>query len=211
MTINLQNPWDKWFTWLSWTGKHIIIKTHFAWQSYLSCVFRNISSKYQFLKMVSGQLVSKSTRILGNSYLLLVNLYLSLTLPQSTRTNCNWTESMSAAFTQIYIVPSHNAFCITPDKSLIQVHVNIFLISPWKHMLWVLIRRPHWVTSNEQWQYIFSWRNKKITELMTDKKNTSGAKFIVCLQSVNTLLLTLKVLWPGSADGKLMSFSFIFS
>ena len=39
---------------------------------------------------------------------------------------------------------------------------GIFLKSPGKHMLWVLIRTSWWGTSNEYPQQRFLWRNKKI-------------------------------------------------
>ena len=43
---------------------------------------------------------------------------------------------------------------IATDKALFSPkNVDIFLVSPWKHMLWVLIRSPS--------QHMFSWRNKK--------------------------------------------------
>ena len=45
------------------------------------------------------------------------------------------------------------------DKSGYQV--NIFLISPRKHMLWVLIRSPSPRPSNEYTQHTFSWRNEE--------------------------------------------------
>ena len=39
--------------------------------------------------------------------------------------------------------------------------VNIFLISPQKHMLWYSLEAPHRGASNEYPQHMFSWRNKK--------------------------------------------------
>ena len=39
--------------------------------------------------------------------------------------------------------------------------VNIFLISPRKHMLWYSLEAPRRGASNEYPQHIFSWRNKK--------------------------------------------------
>ena len=45
------------------------------------------------------------------------------------------------------------------DKSGYQV--NIFLISPRKHMLWYSLEASHQGTSNEYPQHMFSWSNKK--------------------------------------------------
>ena len=45
----------------------------------------------------------------------------------------------------------------------------------------------------------------KKTKLMM-KKKSSGAVFIVCPQSMNTLTLTFIVLWADSADDKLAIF-----
>ena len=45
-------------------------------------------------------------------------------------------------------------------------HVNIFLISPWKHMLWVFIRG----ASNEYPQHMFSWRHKENIDTFWLKK-----------------------------------------
>ena len=39
--------------------------------------------------------------------------------------------------------------------------VNIFLISPQKHMLWYSLEAPRRGASNEYPQHMFSWRNKK--------------------------------------------------
>ena len=77
---------------------------------------------------------------------------------------------------------------------------NIFLISPWKHMLWLLIRSawqyfsylstktccgyslevPCQGTSNEYPQHMFSWRNKKNISIfgLRRKCSLSGAMFI---------------------------------
>ena len=38
---------------------------------------------------------------------------------------------------------------------------NIFLIPPWKLMLWYSLEAPRWGASNEYPQYMFLWRNKK--------------------------------------------------
>ena len=52
-----------------------------------------------------------------------------------------------------------NSLLVIPDKrGYPQI---IFLISPWKHMLWVLIRSAWWGTSNEYPQLMFICRNKK--------------------------------------------------
>ena len=45
----------------------------------------------------------------------------------------------------------------------------------------------------------------KIPKLMM-KKQSSGTVFIVCSQSLNTLTLTLIMLWADSADDKLVIF-----
>ena len=53
------------------------------------------------------------------------------------------------------------------DKSGYQVHVNIFLISPWKHITYVVgthlkrLGAPGQGASNEYLQHMFLWRNKK--------------------------------------------------
>ena len=39
--------------------------------------------------------------------------------------------------------------------------LDIFLISPWKHMLWFSIEAPQRGTSNEYPQHMFLWRSKK--------------------------------------------------
>ena len=52
--------------------------------------------------------------------------------------------------------------------------VNIFLISPRKHMLWVLIGSaspPRRGASNEYPQHMFSWRNKKNINTFGMKKS----------------------------------------
>ena len=41
-----------------------------------------------------------------------------------------------------------------------QVHVNIFLISPRKHMLWYSLEAPRRGASNEYPQHMFTRRNK---------------------------------------------------
>ena len=40
-------------------------------------------------------------------------------------------------------------------------NLNIFLISPRKHMLWYSLEAPQRGASNEYTQHMFSWRNKK--------------------------------------------------
>ena len=49
-----------------------------------------------------------------------------------------------------------------PDKVLFQLKIiDFFFISLQKHMLWYSLEVPHWGTSNEYPQHMFSWRNKK--------------------------------------------------
>ena len=56
------------------------------------------------------------------------------------------------------------------DKS--GCHVNIFLISPRKHMLWYSLEAPRQGASNEYPQHMFSWRNnKKYQYFLIEKKN----------------------------------------
>ena len=38
-------------------------------------------------------------------------------------------------------------------------NIDVFLISPQKHMLWYSLEVPHWGISNEYPQYMFLWRN----------------------------------------------------
>ena len=54
------------------------------------------------------------------------------------------------------------------DKSWYQV--NIFLISPRKHMLRYSLEAPHCGTFNEYPQHMFSWRNKKNINTFGPKK-----------------------------------------
>ena len=64
-------------------------------------------------------------------------------VPSDICTNAVWLESLFKGL----------------DKSGFQV--NIFLISPRKHMLWYSLEAPHQGASNEYPQHIFLWRNKK--------------------------------------------------
>ena len=54
------------------------------------------------------------------------------------------------------------------DKS--SYPLNIFLISPQKHMLWVLIEASWQGTSNKCPEHMFSWRNKKISVIFGGRK-----------------------------------------
>ena len=54
---------------------------------------------------------------------------------------------------------------------------NIFLISPWKHMLWYSLEVPCWGTSNEYTQHMFSWRNKKRYSLEVPRWGTSNHEY----------------------------------
>ena len=66
----------------------------------------------------------------------------------------NCTKVLQASLSRL---PVKYATAIGVDKG--GFPVNIFLISPQKHMLWVLITRQG--TSNEYPQHMFLWRNKK--------------------------------------------------
>ena len=59
---------------------------------------------------------------------------------------------------------THNLFAIGLDKSGYQV--NIFLISPRKHMLWVLIRSARRGASNELHNICFRGEIRKISILL---------------------------------------------
>ena len=54
-------------------------------------------------------------------------------------------------------------YCRAPDKGHFfkEKNIDIFLISPQKHVLLVLIRSARWGASNEYQQHMFLWRNKK--------------------------------------------------
>ena len=58
---------------------------------------------------------------------------------------------------------------IPQDKWDIQI--NIFLISPWKHILWYSLEAPRRGASNEYPQHMFSWRNKKTSIYFWWKQN----------------------------------------
>ena len=78
------------------------------------------------------------------------------------------------------------SFCITPDNRNIQI--NVFPISPQKYMLWVLIRMGFTeATLMNIHNVYFHGKLSKIPKLMM--KKSSGAVFIVCSQSLNTLTL----------------------
>ena len=57
---------------------------------------------------------------------------------------------------------------IGPDKS--EYHVNSFLITRRKHMLWVALEAPQRGASNEYPQLMFSSRNKKNIDTFWWKK-----------------------------------------
>ena len=59
-------------------------------------------------------------------------------------------------------------YIITPNQRGYQV--NIFLISPQKHTLWVRLEVPHWGTSNAYSQHMFLWTNKKTISSLWLKK-----------------------------------------
>ena len=78
------------------------------------------------------------------------------------------------------MIPAHFFLSIGLDKS--EYQVNIFLISPQKCMLWVLIRS----ASSEYPQHMFSWRNKTNTCI-----NTFGLKKNHLLKSYAPQILSL--------------------
>ena len=77
----------------------------------------------------------------------------------------------------LLFVPCH----IDPDKALFfqEKIVDIILISPPKHMLWVSLETL-WQGASKYPQYMFSWRNKKNIFLITP---LSGAMLLVSLSS----------------------------
>ena len=53
-------------------------------------------------------------------------------------------------------------FIIAPDKTFLSSkNTDIFLTSPWKHMLLYSLKASRWDAFNEYQQHMFSWRNKK--------------------------------------------------
>ena len=53
------------------------------------------------------------------------------------------------------LIAQDEAFFFQPKS------IDIFLISPGKHMLWYSLEVPHQGASNKYPQQMFSWRNKK--------------------------------------------------
>ena len=92
-----------------------------------------------------------------NKYLLIdvcpTKIQISLCIPKV------WSESSLSAWINFASLAIENVPCKGLDKSGYQL--NVFLISPQKHMLWYSLEAPHWGTSNEYQQHTFSWRNKK--------------------------------------------------
>ena len=62
--------------------------------------------------------------------------------------------------------------------------MNIFLVSPWKRMLWKLIKVSHCGASNKYLQYMFLWRNKNnINIIWLKKKQKNIIELWLLLQS----------------------------
>ena len=58
-----------------------------------------------------------------------------------------------------------HVFTLTPERSIGLdkgvYPVNIFLISPQKHVLWYTLEAPHQGASKKYSQHMFLWRNEK--------------------------------------------------
>ena len=86
---------------------------------------------------------------------------------------------------------------IAPDKR--RYPHNIFLPSPWKHMLWVLIRSTSECASNENLQYMFTWWCKKNISTFRLKKVPYLEPWWV------VLFVCVEVLWPSQPNGVISS------
>ena len=96
----------------------------------------------------------------------------------------DWKKHLICFNEELEKVSSYIIIIIDLDKSVYQV--NIFLIFPWKRILWVLIRSASVRCFLCVPQNTFSWRNKKIMKAFGLKKSIlSRAKCnVIVLQSI---------------------------